>query len=47
MTLEPPENAIHSLTRAEGRAWLHTHHTREAGVWLITYQKSHGQAAYR
>ncbi|MBI4928304.1 MAG: YdeI/OmpD-associated family protein [Anaerolineae bacterium] len=43
MSVEPPPNAIHPLTRAEWRAWLEQHHTRSEGVWLISYRKAANQ----
>lgn len=38
-----PDNTVHPLFRAEWRAWLVAHHTRAAGVWLITYKVATGQ----
>lgn len=43
MTVQPPDNAIHPLTRAEWRAWLQAHHTRKAGVWLVSYKQATGK----
>ena len=40
---KPPENSIHPKSRKEWRAWLEKNHTREEGVWLITYQKATGK----
>ncbi len=40
---ETPENAVHALTRAEWRAWLEANHTRNGGVWLISYKKATGK----
>lgn len=37
-----PENAIHPKSRAGWRAWLAANHTRETGVWLVTYKQSAG-----
>ncbi len=34
-----PANSIHLYTRAAWRDWLAQHHTRNEGVWLITYKK--------
>lgn len=36
----PPPNAIQPNDRAEWRAWLAENHTRDEGVWLITFKKS-------
>ncbi|GAB4441336.1 MAG: YdeI/OmpD-associated family protein [Chloroflexi bacterium OHK40] len=41
--VEAPENSIHPLTRDEWRAWLEAHHTRNAGVWLITFKQATGK----
>ncbi|MCU0491258.1 MAG: YdeI/OmpD-associated family protein [Chloroflexaceae bacterium] len=41
--VEAPENSIHPLSRAEWRAWLEQHHSRTAGIWLITYKKATGK----
>lgn len=43
MPITAPENSVHPLTRAEWRAWLAEHHTRTAGVWLISYKKATGK----
>ncbi|MFO0846142.1 MAG: YdeI/OmpD-associated family protein [Gemmataceae bacterium] len=37
---KPPPNSTHPSTRAEWRAWLAEHHTRDEGVWLITFKKA-------
>lgn len=34
-----PENSVHPLSRKEWRSWLQKHHTRDEGVWLISYNK--------
>lgn len=39
----PPPNSVHPKTRAEWRTWLAKHHTRNEGVWLISYKKATGQ----
>jgi len=41
--IEPPPNSVHPLTRAEWRAWLAANHTRQQGVWLISFKKSTGK----
>jgi uncharacterized protein YdeI (YjbR/CyaY-like superfamily) len=41
----PPPNSIHPLTRAEWRDWLQNNHTRDDGVWLISFKKATGQPA--
>jgi uncharacterized protein YdeI (YjbR/CyaY-like superfamily) len=40
---EPPDNSIHPKDRAEWRAWLAKHHTRNEGVWLVSYRKAAGK----
>ncbi|GAB4578362.1 MAG: YdeI/OmpD-associated family protein [Anaerolineales bacterium] len=45
MTAQPPPNSFHALTRAEWRAWLAQNHTRNEGIWLITYKKVSGKPA--
>ena len=42
MTTVPP-NSFHPLSRAEWRAWLEHYHTRDKGIWLITYKKATGK----
>lgn len=42
-TNDPPENSVHPLSRAEWRTWLADNHTRNAGVWLITYKVATGK----
>lgn len=37
-----PPNSFHPATRTEWRAWLAENHTRNEGVWLITYKKATG-----
>jgi uncharacterized protein YdeI (YjbR/CyaY-like superfamily) len=36
----PPPNSFHPLTRAQWRAWLKKHHTRNEGVWFISFKKA-------
>ena len=43
MSVDLPENSIHPASRAEWRAWLEQHHTRAAGVWLISFKKGTGK----
>ncbi len=38
-----PENAVQVTSRAQWRAWLTKHHTRTAGVWLVTFKKAEGK----
>lgn len=38
-----PENSVHPLTRAAWRDWLAENHTRDEGIWLITYKVATGQ----
>lgn len=39
-----PENSVFPKTRAAWRAWLLKHHTRETGLWFVSYKKSSGKA---
>lgn len=41
-----PVNSIHPMTRAEWRTWLEQHHTRQEGIWLISYKKAAGKARF-
>ena len=43
MPTQLPLNAVHPLTRDEWRAWLHAHHQRDEGVWLVSYKKASGK----
>lgn len=38
-----PPNSFHPATRTEWRAWLAANHSRNEGVWLITYKKATGK----
>jgi uncharacterized protein YdeI (YjbR/CyaY-like superfamily) len=40
---EAPDNAVHPLTRDEWREWLAQNHTRQEGIWLVSYKKSAGK----
>lgn len=40
---ELPENSTHPKTRAEWRKWLDKNHTREQGVWVISYKTATGK----
>jgi uncharacterized protein YdeI (YjbR/CyaY-like superfamily) len=40
---DPPPNSVHPLSRAAWRAWLEQHHTRDQGVWLVTYKVATGK----
>lgn len=40
---ELPANSVHPLSLEQWRAWLQQHHTRPAGVWLVSYKKSTGK----
>ena len=40
---EAPPNSTHPTTRTEWRAWLEDNHTRDEGVWLISYKKATGK----
>lgn len=43
MTVAAPNNSFHPLSRAEWRAWLAANHTRQEGVWLISYKQATGK----
>ena len=36
----PPENSVQCETREEWRTWLAENHTRDQGIWLITFKKA-------
>lgn len=38
-----PDNSVHPKTRAAWRQWLEKHHTRTAGLWVISYKKASGK----
>lgn len=40
----PPPNSIHPKSRAEWRKWPEKNHTRNEGIWLISYKKATGEA---
>ena len=44
--VKTPPNSFHPKSRAEWRRWLEQHHTREQGVWLVSYKKSTGKARF-
>lgn len=39
----PPDDSFHPKSRADWRTWLTKHHTRETGVWVVTYRKGAGK----
>lgn len=39
----PPLNSVQVKSRAEWRTWLHENHTRQEGIWVITYKKASGK----
>jgi uncharacterized protein YdeI (YjbR/CyaY-like superfamily) len=41
-----PQNSIHPNTCTEWRQWLEQHHTRNTGVWLISYKKATGKPRF-
>ena len=41
-----PDNAIHPQTRVEWRDWLEQNHTRQKGIWLVSYKKSTGKPRF-
>jgi uncharacterized protein YdeI (YjbR/CyaY-like superfamily) len=38
-----PPDSVHPLTRSAWRDWLSEHHTRQAGVWFISFKKASGR----
>jgi len=38
-----PPNATHPKTRAAWRRWLEKHHTRDTGVWLVSFRNKTGK----
>ena len=38
-----PPNSVHPKSRAEWRKWLEKNHTRNEGVWLISFKKATGK----
>jgi uncharacterized protein YdeI (YjbR/CyaY-like superfamily) len=46
MAKDPPDNAVHPLTRADWRAWLADNHQRDEGVWFVRFKKSSGKASF-
>jgi len=40
---KPPPNSVHLKSRAGWRKWLEKNHTRNEGVWLISYKKATGK----
>lgn len=40
---EPPPDSVHPDDRDAWRAWLHDHHRRDRGVWLVTWRKGSGR----
>ena len=38
-----PPNSVHPKSRSEWRKWLEKNHTRNEGVWLISYKKATGK----
>lgn len=41
--IEPPENSVHALSRADWRDWLEANHTRKEGVWLVSFKTAAGK----
>ena len=39
---KPPQDSLQCETREEWRTWLAENHTRDDGIWLITFKKSSG-----
>ena len=39
----PPPNSVHAKSRVEWRKWLEKNHTRNEGIWLISYKKAIGK----
>ncbi len=46
MSVSPPPNSVHPLTRRAWRTWLSKHHDRGEGVWLISYKKASGKPRF-
>ncbi|NJN59598.1 MAG: hypothetical protein HC879_20000 [Leptolyngbyaceae cyanobacterium SL_5_9] len=46
MMAEVPVNSTHPKTRLEWRNWLKEHHTRDKGIWLISYKKATGKPRF-
>ncbi len=44
--MDAPENAVQPKSRAGWRQWLQKHHTRTAGLWLISYKKATGKRRF-
>lgn len=42
----PPPNSLHPKTCAEWRKWPEQNHTRDEGVWLISYKKASGKGCF-
>lgn len=42
MSAKRPANSVHPKSRPEWREWLKSNHTRESGVWVVTYKKATG-----
>lgn len=43
---EAPPNAVHPATLGEWRDWLAANHTRDEGVWLVTWRPGSGRATF-
>jgi len=41
-----PPNTTHPKTREKWRDWLGRHHSRDEGVWLISYKKATGKPRF-
>jgi uncharacterized protein YdeI (YjbR/CyaY-like superfamily) len=46
MMAEAPVNSTHPKTRLEWRNWLKENHTRDKGIWLISYKKATGKPRF-
>jgi uncharacterized protein YdeI (YjbR/CyaY-like superfamily) len=44
--VEIPANSVHPKTRAEWRTWLTEQHTRQKGVWFVSYKKGTNQPRF-
>ena len=38
-----PDNSVHPKSRTAWREWLAKHHTRDQGLWVISYKKASGK----
>ncbi|MFN8411955.1 MAG: YdeI/OmpD-associated family protein [Anaerolineales bacterium] len=46
MTIKPPPNSIHPVSRTDWRKWLSENYARTEGIWLISYKKGTGNPRF-